>query len=603
MARQSTWLLILLLIGLTGCASPVPPANGGSPSSDGEPVPALAEPGPAPAPRPRPPGSTAPTPALLSRVLYRATASVEEVIDGVTAIALEPWQQEVTVGSGDVRFTWQLDTHDAAAYRDRVRTSGATPHQVRTVLGAIEVTFRAPNPPDWTLWLEGIEGSRVSLNREQEPTAAVSYRHAEGELVPIEGQEAVLPPGRLEVVIQLDQAIQQQSVSQWRTHLVEMLGAPVILHGTGENQLTLEMSELPTRVELDLGHLVAERTGLPVSLPPITLWNRASLPYLERINLATGEAERLLTLGPDIVEALPSPAGRWIALRSWQRQGRAWRESRVDLVDLAQMRVRRAPLEGAHLRWAGDQLVSLVPGRDEAGGWESWNPLREGEPEHRPEPLAGAAFSPDGRWAAYLDGAKSGQPASPDGSAWYRLVLRDLVTGAERLEEGFVRGWLLGREEDFRLLVAWSPDGRRVAALDPVDPAGLSDLVVYDLELGERRVLQVGLPLSPQGGRLAWSPDGAYLAVAARGRETAVISLADGAVVLLDGSGHDQVFWDEFGRRLLTAAGPWEGVSLHAAADGSRQELGDGLPAGWSGESIYIIRWPGADARYRPSGQ
>ncbi len=109
----------------------------------------------------------------------------------------------------------------------------------------------------------------------------------------------------------------------------------------------------------------------------------------------------------------------------------------------------------------------------------------------------------------------------------------------------FLRGWYFGKGGDFSQWVAWSPDGNRVAALDPVERNGRTDLVVYDVVKQERQVVREKVNVGPWGYRLAWSPDGGKILATADGHPTMIIPL------------------DGTGERILAARGGWEGESVY----------------------------------------
>jgi len=538
-------------------------------------------------------------PALLGRILFRGTSTLRTVVDGVTALSLDPRVDEVAVGSGDVLLSWQLDTHDARPYRDLLRTRGAEPAEVRTVLGSIQARFAAPPADRWEAWLEGVRGSHVTLVRRAEPTVILTYRAADGTLRLLAGEEAVVPDGPLWVRLAFDQEVDPASFAAWLADVEAQGEQPLIVTQEPGYRWAVELERAPACLTLDLRRVVAAGSGLPVARYPVTLRNEATLPYLERVSVDSGESEHLVTLPPEITEAWPSPDGDYIALRGRQSFQGEMRERRGGVVDLVRNQWLPLPLAAGSLRWAGGRLLNHPSAGEAAQAWEVWAP-DAGERTAPPPFLTGAvpptaSFSPDGNRAAYLGGAEEDEPRG-HGTSTAPLIVLDLTTGERQGAEAFVTAWPQGREA-LGPTAAWSPDGRRVAALDPMGPAGPSRLVIYDLERRGRQVVGEPVPVPATGARLAWSPDGRSLAVTAPGHTAWVIPLDGGPTIPIPDSGHGTAFWHGSGGRLLTARGPGEGVFVFDLADGSRFELGDGLPAGWDGDAVYVVRWPGTAAR------
>lgn len=601
------WVLALSLL-LVGCAvpsrAPIAPEapgleGGGGAADSGSSAVGEDGTGTAPAGGAARPGAL---PRLISRIVFRSTRALDDVVDGVTAVTLEEWESEVAVGSGDVLVTWQLDTHDASSYSSLLRTRGAEPAEVRAVLGVIQARFTAPLPARLEAWLQGVGGSHTTLLRAPEPTVEITYRAPDGSLWPLDGAEAVLPDGPLWLQFAFDQPVEQGSLAACLAEVEARIGEPLIVRQESTYHWVLEQDQVPAQVMLDLRRVVAEGSGLPVARSPITLRSEAALPFLERVDLATGAGERLLTLPPEITEAWPSQDGTYIALRAWQAVESEMWEQRGEVVALAEDRLLEAPLQAGTLQWAGGRLHNHTPWWAADQVWEAWVPGAEASvalPFPPDEAVPGTAvFSPDGRFAAYLVPEADGDPYS-DEPHWMPLIVLDVETGERQVVAGFVRNWYRGKG-DVRRWVAWSPDGRRIAALDPLARAGRSVLVVYDLESEERQVVSEPVSILAWGARLTWSPDGASVLAHAAGYNPWVIPLDGSPAVTLPGVGHGQAFWDGSGGRILGARGPWEGVFVYSLADGAWLELGDGLPAGWDRDAVYVVRWPGASSRYVP---
>ena len=104
-----------------------------------------------------------------------------------------------------------------------------------------------------------------------------------------------------------------------------------------------------------------------------------------------------------------------------------------------------------------------------------------------PDPVMSPAWSPDGRWLAYV--------SFESGSS--RILMQELATGLRREVTGFpgING-----------APAFSPDGTRLALT--LSHGGSPDIYVMDLESGDLRQLTSGPDIDTEP---AWSPDGRSL--------------------------------------------------------------------------------------------
>ncbi|MFZ5815056.1 MAG: hypothetical protein ACOY93_07100 [Bacillota bacterium] len=575
------WLaLILLMLTIAGCAAPTtapdPAPQPGAGAEEPVREPAGGEPGPEP---------VVEGPRLRERWYYRESPGLPGPVDGITRIQLDFGREEAIVGSGEVVFTWVLERPLPDA-QERVGTAGHSPMWINVVENVVQARFAAGGPERWEVWLEGVEGSRTVLVRAPEPTVRIGYRLDGGELVMVEGGELSLPSGKLTLEFTFDQPLSPTSVDLWREAVLmaNPLGGSFSFEPQKLDWIRWELPRVPSKLELSFGRLQAAATGLPVTGPGnFLVQSLDSAPYLEKVNLATGERQRLVDLPPEISEVHLSPDGRWLALRSFVKQVDGWRNTRAHVVDLQARKLLPVPIHATELHWSGTRLLNFAYRWGEKRGWESWDPQAGGEPAFHPGELYNVRISPDGRYAAQL--------GYREGAEMLLLLVTDLETGARREFPDFIRGWTWQKGGDWSQWTAWSPDGRRVAALDPVERTGRSDLVAVDVTTGERQVLREGLNLSVWAQRLAWSPDGKSVLVQRAGR-----------VIPLDGGPEQKVpgafYWDGKSQRLLGADRDWAGVFVHDLRDGSRQELGDGLPVGWEGDWVYIIRWGASDRRY-----
>lgn len=603
------WLTFLLVMAVAaGCArggeqtDPPPPRPPAGPTAPAQPDP-TGPTGPGD-PADPPPADLAPQEGVaVTRVtVYRSSPGLG-VVEGLTEFEQPPGREEVLVGSGEVMLTWHLKRADTERLKERVRSSGYAPDMLNAASGVLQAHFPAGGPDRWEVWLDGVDGSRLVLERRPEPTVQVGYRHDGGELVMLEGTELALPPGKLSLEFRFDQPIAKKSFDIWRSQLYES-NQGLDLGGTDfrwvkPDHLIWELERVPSKLELTMSRLQAVTTLLPVIPRAVVVRNTEDAAYLERLNLVTGERERLMQIIPEVLEAKLSPDKRWIGLRAYERRedGTAeWWPTGTAALNLERRELVPLAMDGVALHWAGSTLLNQESvGRVEEPGLWAWEPAAGGEPVLRKMEVGRfASVSPDGRWIAFLEKKPGEQHADMETPLLLSLVLLDLQSGERTVVEEFLHEWWIPKDGDFSLWMVWSPDSKRVAGFDLTDRWGKPDLVVYDLERGERQVLIEEVDIRHWGARLSWSPDGRHLLT--QGGQ--VVPLDGGPLLTLNETGGRLALWDEEGERVLAMAQEWKGLSVYTLRTGERQELGDGWPVGWDGDSVYLIRWAGSDRRH-----
>lgn len=623
--RNRLLALILTLALLAGCGPGAAPSGAGStppPPASTEPAttpptPAPSNPPatatatqPAPTPQPSPATATAtqpdpPAPRVARMELFRANPGVPMVLEGVTSLQVQPGQ-EVLVGTEYVLVKWffQVRSHDK--HSARLRSSGPMPEHLDDQPGLLQVRFGAGQPGRWEVWLEGVPNSRITIVRTADPAMEIYYYVPGNPMIPASGPDLPVPDTKLTLEFRFDQPINPDSAQRVLDasflHIPSSARPAVRSEWVSPTVLQWELSFVPPTLNLATWYFQGE-SGLLARPVILTLRNQAKLPYLERFNPASGARERLATLPPEIIEAALAPGGRRLALRTFEKRPdrqNGWWPSGTHVVDLASGTTAKLPIDAHELAWQNENtLLNLGLGYwGEKAGWQSWNAVTGGEPLPHPERIRFATISPDGRYAAHLDRRETG--GTVEDSLPISLVITDLTTGKERVIERFATTFIWGKDGDFTQWAAWSPDGGQVAGLKSDSRTGKTSLVIYDLGSLTTRVAREGLEISAFGTRLYWSPDGKRILATGSGKTPAVIPLDGGPVQELPKWGRNRAYWDSTGTRILGATGEWSGVYIYSAQSQTRTEIGDGMPVGWDGDSVLVIRWPGSAYRHQP---
>jgi WD40 repeat protein len=193
---------------------------------------------------------------------------------------------------------------------------------------------------------------------------------------------------------------------------------------------------------------------------------------------------------------------------------------------------------------------------------------------HNDELLGSVAWSPDGKRLAAATASRDNQDNTA--TVW------DAASGKE---------WLTLRGDHGEpMCVAWSPDGKRLATA-----SGNATATVWDAVSGKPL-----LALTDHSGevtKVAWSPDGKRLATASEGKTAKVWDAANGKPLLtIDGHGNEvsSVAWSPDGKRLVTGGSEGDDpkkqkglVKVWDAASGHEQltlhgHTGEVMSVAWS---------------------
>lgn len=164
-------------------------------------------------------------------------------------------------------------------------------------------------------------------------------------------------------------------------------------------------------------------------------------------------------------------------------------------------------------------------------------------------PALSPAWSPDGRWIAYMAFVSSGQP----------IVLQDLVTGRREV--------VPTTEYGLNITPEFSPDGRRLAFAHGTE-AG-TDVYVYDVA---RRCCVQRLTVGRFSDNLSptWSPDGQRVAFISDRASSPQLY-----VMAADGTGQEVLGRFDFGATGTTAGPAWspdgQAIAFHREVHGTPQ--------------------------------
>lgn len=346
------------------------------------------------------------------------------------------------------------------------------------------------------------------------------------------------PPRPLEVeqALRASQAMPVRGLMQW----------------ADERTLVWQIAALPGRLDFYLG-TAHDQEGelLAVTLPSVQV---GEPPTLVVHNLKTSAERLLMVLPPDLVSVTLTGNGQYVDLVAWEPGPTRWDwHTARSYIDLSGAQLKAGPAPGIQPRFG--------------------TALRE--------------------WVV--------SPAAI-------TTVAGLATGSGDL---VIEDWRTGRQQGYRSFVvqdpaaeqaprlAWSADGRRVAALSDGGAKG-ADLIAFDTATGDRTVIAGGLPLST-AALLSWSSDGQTVSVG-----NLLVDTATGRFKPLGGMPDKaRGFWQPAGHLcLFSPQGDWGPVVLLGQGGEALQTLGNGVPVGWAGPAeVYLVRWSSSSGRHVPLGE
>lgn len=456
-------------------------------------------------------------------------------------------------------------------------------------------TFRLTNVTAW----DGGEEVALRLCRAQAPRAALDVRDGTGWRAFEAGD--VVPDGPVTLRLRFNKPMDRQSVEeriQAPPYWTDNPPLPPKVEWADDQTVLLRYADPPPVIEVRLTG-AHDRHGLFVggTLPAVHV---GSAPYLAVLDPAGGGERRLAGLMPEIVAARPSPDGRQLLFTAWRRVlGNQDPTQHTWMMELTEGR--KDGLDGRGWRWLADgRLLRLQTYRDR---WDI------ADPDGRV--VAGAAL-PEFRSAAALPAGDRiallrRREGSEEGGGFrvpHDLLILDVKTGKQTLFPDFVRVYSPPTEWIAVADLAWSPDGRRLAALSD-GPDGATALVMADLESDRVEVVAAEIAGLRHGTThsFSWSPDGRYLAAGPFILDAAT-ARPERRFEVDESIGFDPTLpalWSPDGTWLLYNAEPWGEVLVMDVDTGGTRSLGRGLAAGWTPDGrALVIRWAGATERYVP---
>lgn len=388
------------------------------------------------------------------------------------------------------------------------------------------------------------------------PELAVAVRQPSGDWRPHRDLDT-LPPGPVEVRFRWDRPVDaveaEARVRRARGNVP--INPPPALAWADAQTLIATLTNPPAVAVIDMGGVPGPGEVATYASP--TVLRTGQPPFLEAVDPFSGAGTALGPAPPEVQQVLVAPAGTHVAYSAYapQPDGTWWIRTGW-VLDRQAGQLRPAPF-GSFLGWTA---TGALAGGPEEGGLQLWHPATGAIRRFNITPGAQySSLSPDGRRVAGVR-IQWEQEDRTTFLAPADLLVLDLETGQERTYPGWSHYYVTHSEFGVPYPLVWVEGGRLLAGRDYRGRTSYQ-WVAVDLETGARRAFTPEeASRLPSAGALAGPPG-----------------------------------W------RLEQDRPWQTVYL-AGPDGTRRDLGTGLPAGWLPDGrALVVRWAQSHLRYEPS--
>ncbi|MDF2628777.1 MAG: hypothetical protein K0R39_2608 [Symbiobacteriaceae bacterium] len=490
----------------------------------------------------------------------------------------------------DFLVSIKLDRTPDASWYAAIKYEGSTepPNPENLKVGLIEFRVNEGKPGDAVTVtlppLAGTEQTVYRFKRMATPTATLEVNQ-NGTWEPA-APHVVYPNKNLQLRLTFTSAMNRKIVEarMREQNLTKQhpLKQTARLTWQDDRTLLVDFAEAPPVVQYSLvGAYDSQGLFLTGPIPAV---HTGAAPYLAAVDPATGKETRLRDVIPEVTFARQSRDGRMLLLTAYDLMGgqESFTRPRLWLMDLANGTTRS-------IDW--DWQARLVETTGEVKVYKYEN-----------------------------DGTYDQGPISPDGTQWlfYRLPKTETVSGQlfdvgieVRTPDGKlikalepVAKVMAGKYGYGRPQAVWAPDGKSIIFTSDIDRQQ-TELIHIDLITGaSRKVATVPYFANPySSARLMQWQAGRVIA------GSAIVNVASGQIIHKVAGNMASRFLSQDGKYLLLAressynGGDWGPMSLVSIDTGAVNDLGVGMPAGWSADDkALVIRWTNYESRHIPMG-